>query len=191
MQEEHPTNPNAKATLEAALFSSAEPITLKEIADLAQLTKPQAVRLLEELKLEYITRQSGIEIISNEDAYSMRVRSDLDGKVSHLITETDMPQAMLKVLAIIAVEEPMIQSALVKLRGNRTYTYLDRLEEMELILRRKKGKTKEIYTTPKFRQYFHIEDPNKLITKGQLKLVEKEEPLEPPKEPEITKMKLK
>ncbi len=76
----------------------------------------------------------------------------------HLAPEADIPPAMLKTLAIIAYKQPVTQSKLVKERGNRIYAYVKKLREHELIEAKKKGRTKILTVTPKFREYFQIQD---------------------------------
>jgi segregation and condensation protein B len=76
-----------------------------------------------------------------------------------------MPKAMLKVLALIAYEQPIKQSYIVKIRGNRVYEYLKRLEDMEFIERLEEGHTRIITTTEKFKRYFRINDAKELVKK--------------------------
>lgn len=151
-----------KAIIEAALFISSEPVAVKKLLEITGLEKNDILQLLEELKLEFITRGSGIEIYSDENSYGMRIHGHIEESVLHLAPETDMPKAMLKTLALIAVEQPIKQSDLVKIRGNRTYDYIKKLLNLEFITATRQGHTKILETTPKFREYFRIDDVENL-----------------------------
>jgi segregation and condensation protein B len=79
-----------------------------------------------------------------------------------------MPKAMLKALALIAYEQPIKQSYVVKIRGNRVYDYMRKLEDLGLIERKAEGHTKILTTTAKFRQYFKINDEKELVKKTEV-----------------------
>jgi len=155
-----------KALIEAALFVAGERISLAELGELCGCADLKEVKTaVEELMGEYKARGSGIEIFKSGSGYGMGLRRDLEEKVVHLIPETDMPKAMLKTLALIAYEQPIKQSYVVKVRGNRAYYYIKRLAELEFIEGRQQGHTKLLSTTGKFNKYFHINDAKEIIRK--------------------------
>jgi segregation and condensation protein B len=78
----------------------------------------------------------------------------------------------LRVLAIIAYHQPIKQSDIVKVIGNRTYEYVKELEERGLIKVEKKSRTKTLSTTPHFEDYFGI---NKDQVRKEFEEMEKEE----------------
>jgi len=152
--------------VEAALFVAGGNLTAEKLAKLCGSLDVKAVKeLAEDLVREYQQRDGGIEAFKAGKAYGMRVKLEYEGCVTQLIPETDMPKAMLKTLAMIAYEQPIKQSYIVKLRGNRVYDYMKRLEDLEFIQRRDEGHTKIITTTPKFNQYFRINDAKELVKK--------------------------
>ena len=153
-----------KALIEAALFVAGERISLAELAKLSGSLNPAEVKeAVEALISEYSSRGSGIEIFKQGAGYGMRVRQDVEEKVLYLIPETDMPKAMLKCLALIAYEQPIKQSYIVKVRGNRSYYYIKRLEGLEFVESKHVGHTKLLSTTSKFNKYFRINDSKELI----------------------------
>ena len=147
-----------KSIAEAALFASGRLLPLHEISKLCGIDKKKARDLLAELMSEYSTRGSGIEIFEVDSGFGMRVVRRLEGKVMYLVPETDMPKSVLKTLALIVHEEPIKQSDLVKVRGNRVYAYIRKLRELDLIEAKKMGRTRILKTTAKFREYFSVED---------------------------------
>jgi segregation and condensation protein B len=145
----------AKAVIEAALFASGKTLTPKELADLSVLSEERARALADDLAGEYAARGSGIEIKSIGEGYSMQVRFGLAGRVlSFAPKEIEAP--LIRTLAIIAYKQPIKQSALVEIRGNKSYDHVKELVERGLINAEKFSRTKLLTTTPGFADYFGI-----------------------------------
>ncbi len=158
---------DVRRVIEAALFISGRILTLEEIARICELGNAGIIRQsLNELMEDYNSRNSGIEIYEYNGGYGMRIRSELEHSVMHLAPETEIPPAMLKTLALIAYEQPITQSKLVKERGTRVYRYVKKLREQELIDAKKEGRTKILTVTPKFREYFQVQDVKEFMDKG-------------------------
>ena len=155
-----------KAVVEAALFVSGTNLSAEKITKVACLEDVKIVReAADELVKEYKGREGGIEVFKTGKSYGMRIKPELEESVTSLIPEVEMPKAMLKTLALIAYEQPIKQSYVVKIRGNRMYEYLKRLEEMGFIKRAEEGHTKILSTTEKFKKYFKITDEKELVKK--------------------------
>jgi len=149
----------AKAVIEAALFASGRTLTPRELADLSGLSEERARALADDLATEYATRDSGIEIKSIGEGYSMQVRFGLAGRVlSFAPKEIEAP--LIRTLAIIAYKQPIKQSVLVEIRGNKSYDHVKELEERGLINAEKFSRTKLLTTTRGFADYFGISSCN-------------------------------
>ena len=145
----------AKAVIEAALFASGRSLTPRELADLSALSEERARGLADDLAEEYAARDSGIEIKSIGESYSMQVRFGLAGRVlSFAPKEIEAP--LIRTLAIIAYKQPIKQSHLVEIRGNKSYDHVKELEERGLINAEKFSRTKLLTTTRSFADYFGI-----------------------------------
>jgi len=159
-----------KPLLEAALFISGRALSIEELAKICSLGNVGAVRKsVEELQADYSAKNSSIEIYESDGRYGMRVNKDYEDRVMHLAPETDMPPAVLKTLALIAYEQPIKQSEVVKQRGNGAYKYIKKLQEAELIEAHKSSRTKILTVTTKFRDYFQINDLKQMIEKDDVK----------------------
>lgn len=144
-----------KAIIEAALFAAGKTLTVKELSDLADIGEEAANSLAEELSREYSERKSGIEIRAIEDRYVMQVRGGLAREVMAVAPkEIDAP--LIRTLAIIAYKQPIKQSYLAEIRGNKVYDHVKELERMGLISRARVGRTKVITTTKAFADYFGL-----------------------------------
>jgi len=149
----------AKAVIEAALFASGRTLTPRELANLSGLSEERARALAEDLAAEYIARDSGLEIKSIGEGYSMQVRFGLAGRVlSFAPKEIEAP--LIRTLAIIAYKQPIKQSVLVEIRGNKSYDHVKELEERGLIKAEKFSRTKLLTTTSGFADYFGISSAN-------------------------------
>jgi segregation and condensation protein B len=145
----------AKAVIEAALFASGRTLAPRELADLSGLSEERARILAEDLAAEYAARDSGLEIKGIGEGYSMQVRFGLAGRVlSFAPKEIEAP--LIRTLAIIAYKQPIKQSVLVEIRGNKSYDHVKELEERGLIKSEKFSRTKLLTTTSGFADYFGI-----------------------------------
>ncbi len=131
---------------------SHNPLSNEHLAEILKAPPGEIPRMIEELRAEYATR--GIEILQSPAGWMMHVKTELVEKVAHLSPYSDLPDGMLKSLALIVYKHPTTQSYLVKVQGNKVYNYIKKLEERGLIKTRKKGRTKEIFVTQDFENYF-------------------------------------
>lgn len=146
---------DAKAVVEAALFAAGRTLYRKELASLSGLPEENAAAVAEELSSEYASRGSGLEIRCVGDGYSMQVRSALAPKIISVAPkEIDAP--LIRTLAIIAYKQPVKQSELAEIRGNKSYAHVKELEQMGLISAVRQGRTKVITTTRAFADYFGL-----------------------------------
>ena len=142
-----------KRIIEAALFISARPLKLEELAKIAGIGSLGNVRdILEELRKEYNER--GIEIVETKEGWYMQVKNDILPLVAHLTPYADLSNGHKRTLALIAYKEPITQSSIVKIQGNKAYSYLKFLERKGLIKTEKVKRTKYVYLTKEFERYF-------------------------------------
>ena len=66
----------------------------------------------------------------------------------------DIPQRLLPAAALIAYHQPMSQSQLVDMLGQRAYDHVRELSNRGLIDRRRDGLTRRLTTTRRFAEYF-------------------------------------
>ena len=150
-----------KSLIEAALFVAGKGVSLKEIEKLTGLESKVVKDIVEQLLQEYSQRDSGILISQSENGFLMRIKPEFEEKLLFLFPEADLPKGVLKTLALIAYEQPIRQTVVVRLRGNRVYHYIHRLIELGFIRSRPEGRTCLLTTTDKFKEYFKIHDVRK------------------------------
>lgn len=152
------------AMIEATLFMAGRPMSLKELSESIGTTRKPALELVRALVLDYVARGSALEIFVDEgrDSAGMRVRNEFLPHVRDLSTLTDISDGERKTLAIVAFYQPIRQSEIIKIRGNRAYNQLKKLEGAGLVRAEPKGSTKILATTHKFTEYFGNMDMEKI-----------------------------
>ncbi len=144
-----------KALVEAALFMSSDPLTLKELSKISGITSEEKLKdIIEELKQDYEHPSKGFELALLGDTYHFRVKQDYIDKVAALTPHADLSGGMLRTLGLVALKQPVNQSYVVKVQGNKAYDYVKSLEKRGLIKTEKSGRTKIITTTKEFEKYF-------------------------------------
>jgi segregation and condensation protein B len=149
------------AVVEATLFAAGRPLSVGEIAEVTDLPARTVRTLAEGLVRDYSERAGGIEVKEFEDRFVMQVRSSVADRVSK-VGPKELEAPLLRTLAIIAYNQPIAQSELARLRGNKSYGHVKELEDLGLILAEKEGRTKIITTTKSFAEYFGLDfdDPD-------------------------------
>jgi segregation and condensation protein B len=144
-----------KRIIEAALFMSSKPLTAMELGKLVGIAAPGFVaNIVTELTQEYESRGSAIVIASDEGKYSMKVSGDYIGKVKDFAGQTEISKHALRTLAYIAKFEGMKKSKLANTLGSTIYQDVAELHGKGFISQQKAGRTKALFTTQKFKDYF-------------------------------------
>lgn len=146
-----------KKIIEAILFASGAEVDEKYLSKVLSKPAEYVEDLVRELKCDY--EDSAIEIISTNDKHMMQVKKNYVKYIKDLAPkEIDAP--LLRTLSVIAYRQPISQSNVVAIRGNKAYSHIKDLEKQGFIVTKAKGHTKVIETTDKLKEYFWIGDEN-------------------------------
>ena len=146
-------NPAKLALLEAVLFTTTDPLTLDELQKTLKIRRDEIEKMLAKLREKYSAPEHGFRL-SESGGYRLVVKEDFVERVSHLTPHADLSRGLLRTLSIIAYHEPVKQSDIVKVVGNRTYDYVKELEDRGLVRSERKSRTKMLSTTEHFEEYF-------------------------------------
>lgn len=155
---------NLKAKVEAVLFVTARAMQPLEIAELLDVREDEVESALLDLMFDYSSREGALEI-DDEDGYIIQVRAEhLD--IVEKLCPVDLKPPVLKTLTVIALKEPIRQSALKELRSN-AYEHVAELVEKGLVSRTKdrNGRSYNLKTTSKFAEYFKLKGDAKTLAK--------------------------
>jgi len=143
--------------VEAVLFVSARFLNIKELITLSDLNPIVIREVLAKLKEDYEKRDSAIKIIEKNGLWKMDVAPEYSGIVNKLATgSSEFSKAEQETLAIIAFKQPIKQSVLIKIRGNKAYDHIKRFADNGLIKKKKLGHTYELTLRDDFYDYFNI-----------------------------------
>lgn len=144
-----------KALVEAALFVSDKPLTVERLSKIVGINSVEKVKeLVIRLQADLKREDRGIELVDTPEGFELRVKPEYRERVAKLAPFADLSDGMMRTLAIIAAKQPIKQSLIVRYQGNKSYRYIELLEEKGLIKTEKFGRTKIIATTPDFEKYF-------------------------------------
>lgn len=158
----------SKKLVEAALFMSSRAMTAEEIAKITGVTPSNVRKLLDGLSKEYESEAKGVEIIRSLEGWHMRVKPDILPKVAHLTPYSDLKDGHKRTLALVAYKEPVKQSEVVHMQGNKAYAYIKFLRKKGLIKAEKEGRTSKLMVTKEFERYFGMEKARikEMLAKG-------------------------
>ena len=161
-----------KSRIEAVLFVAANPMSVKEIAQILNQEEVDIEEALLNLMFDYQSSDGALEI-DDENGYILQVKKEhLD--IVEKLCPVELRGAVLKTLSVIALKEPIRQTDLKELRGSTAYEHVAELIEKELISRTrdKNGRSYNLKTTPKFAEYFKLKGDTraleKLLEQGKL-----------------------
>ncbi|MFQ5909920.1 MAG: SMC-Scp complex subunit ScpB [Thermoplasmata archaeon] len=154
----------ARGIVEAALFSSSQPLRIAEIEERTGLAKDTIRRALKDLRERFDNSESAIEISRIGQGYIMKIKEEYSDEVLEF-SEPQIAQDVLKTASLIAYHQPIRQSDLKTLVGNRVYDHVKILRELGLIITRRKGTTYELVTSGAFSEYFGLPSSNREIVK--------------------------
>lgn len=150
--------------VEAALFIAGR---FLNIQDLIMLTDINPIMLKEVLtKLERKYSKSAIVIVNRNNSWKMDVGEKYTYMVNKLATgSTEFTKAEQETLAVIAYKQPIKQSVVIKIRGNKAYDHIAKFIELGLLQSKKAGHTNDLMLTEEFYEYFNVQKRN--ILKGE------------------------
>jgi len=150
-------NENLKK-IEAALFLSARFLSLNDLVMLTDINPLMLRELVEKLIEKYNSDQSAIEVVSKEDLWKMDVKQEYVSMINKLATgSAEFTKAEQETLAVIAYKQPVKQSVIIKIRGNKAYDHVKHFIDIGLLQAKRIGHTKELRLSDEFFEYFHLQ----------------------------------
>lgn len=159
----------ARATIEALIFSSSEPISSKTLSDIVGIHEHTVKQLLADLIEDKARNKSGIQIIEIANGYQFVTHPECAPyveKLQKVPRNVGLSQAAIETLAIVAYKQPITKAEIEALRGVSIDSALNTLVEKNLVEEagRKEAPGRPILyrTTKQFLKYFGLNDLNEL-----------------------------
>ena len=148
------SEPELTTILEAILFGAGRSMSLEELSEM--LGEPKGVILVGLTNLRKIVDQRdgcAMQLTDVSGRWIFEVRPELSSFLPESF-RADIPQRLLPAAALVAYHQPMPQSQLVDMLGQRAYDHVRDLADIGLIDRRRDGLTRRLTTTRRFAEYF-------------------------------------
>jgi len=166
--------------LEAIFFVSGRFLTMSELVALSDLNPVIIPGLIEKIQEKYSSEDSALEIVEKGGTFhssfegvererngmwKMDVKPDYTYLINKLATgSAEFSKAEQETLAIIAFKQPIKQSVIIKIRGNKAYDHIKKFKDLDLIKKKKQGHTHELSLSDDFYDYFNVgSEPNNLL----------------------------
>jgi segregation and condensation protein B len=144
--------------VEAALFISARFLNLQELVMLTDINPLMLRELIEKLILKYNKEESAIEIIVKDNMWKMDVRQEYVSMINKLATgSAEFTKSEQETLAVIAYKQPVKQSVIINIRGNKSYEHIRHFIDIGLVVSKRVGHTLELKLSDDFFEYFHLQ----------------------------------
>ncbi len=153
--------------VEAALFIAGKFLSVQELITLTDVNPIFLKKILADLQDKY--KNSGITIVQKDNSWKMDVSQDYTWMVNKLATgSSEFTKAEQETLAMIAYKQPMKQSVVIKIRGNKAYDHIKKFVELGLLNKKRIGHTAELTLAETFYEYFHVNKGDKIENGIQL-----------------------
>lgn len=126
----------AEAAIEAILFASGEPVTLDRIAQVLEIDRPTASKIIGNLSERKNSGNSGTKIIRTETSYQMVARPEFGPyvrKALEIRRNTPLSPAAMEALAIVAYNQPVTKGYIEQVRGVDCSSILNNLVSKNLV----------------------------------------------------------
>ncbi|MCA9459886.1 MAG: SMC-Scp complex subunit ScpB, partial [Nanoarchaeota archaeon] len=141
-----------KLNVEAILFSYGDWIASSEIMNILGLdSELELNKILNEIEEKYDAEIYSFKVECDvESRWRMVLKEEFEDIVSGVISNVEIPQAVLKVLSVIAYEQPVTKTRLSEILGKYVKTEVDYLFKNGFLSYEKKGIGKYYRVTKKF-----------------------------------------
>jgi segregation and condensation protein B len=153
-----------KAKIEGLLFVSGEPISLKRLAELLEMTEDAVKKIMEEMQAEMAKPDNGICLLKVAGGYQLGTKAELSATIEKLaqVSENRLSMAAMETLSIVAFRQPITKQEIEAIRGVKIDRVLNRLLDMGLVkeIGRKQvlGRPILYATTDEFLSCFGLDD---------------------------------
>jgi segregation and condensation protein B len=150
--------------IEAALLISGKFLSIQELISYTDLNPIIIKELLERLQDKYEKNNSAVELIQKNNSWKMDVKQEYSNIINKFATGTsEFTKAEQETLAIIAYKQPIKQSVIIKIRGNKAYDHIKKFNDLQLLKKKRQGHTWELSLADDFYDYFSVSENNNFL----------------------------
>lgn len=144
-----------QAIVEAVLFSAGKALGVEDIVRLTGLDADRVKAHLRKLAKDYDARESAVEVTPIGTKWTMQIRAEYTER-ARTFAPPEIDRDLLKTAALIAYHQPLLQSDLFDMIGEKVYEHTQALERVGLINRKPSGRSLSLTTTRYFAEFFGL-----------------------------------
>jgi len=153
--------------LEAVFFVSGRFLSMADLISLSDLNPIIITDLIGQLKEKYDKEDSALQIVEKSGLWKMDVKPEYSWIINRLATgSSEFSKAEQETLAIIAYKQPIKQSVIIKIRGNKAYDHVSKFVKLGLLKKKRVGHTNELSLSEEFYDYFNVRDERNVFEQG-------------------------
>lgn len=124
-----------KKHIEALLFASGNPISVKKIAQLIEVSEEHIELLIDQLIMEMTADDRGLMIVKVAAGYQLCTKPELSAVVKKLaqVQDAKLSLAAMETLSIVAFKQPITKLEIEHIRGVKVDKVLTKLLERQMI----------------------------------------------------------
>ncbi|MCD7863571.1 MAG: SMC-Scp complex subunit ScpB [Lachnospiraceae bacterium] len=126
----------AKAAIEAILFTIGDSVEIARLAQATGLDKRDVTSLLKKLQSEYQERKSGLQLVFLDDAVQLGTRPEYYESIIQIARtpkKVTLSETVLETMSIVAYKQPVTRMEIEKIRGVSCDHAINKLLEYDLI----------------------------------------------------------
>jgi segregation and condensation protein B len=146
----------AQNLVEAALFVSGRFLSIQELIALTDVNPIMIREVLNRLDKKH--KNSAIALVCRNNAWKMDVTQKYHFLINKLATgNAEFTKAEQETLAVIAYKQPIKQSVVIKIRGNKSYDHIKKFKDLGLVIAKPDGHTLVLSLSEEFYEYFNVQ----------------------------------
>ena len=146
--------------VEATLFIAGRFLTLQELIMLTDVNPIMLKEILRQLEKKYSI--GVLRLVNRNNSWKMDVTEKYYYLINKLATgSAEFTKAEQETLAIIAYKQPVKQSIIIKIRGNKSYDHIKKFRQLNLVIAKRVGHTLDLSLSEEFYKYFNVTQPTK------------------------------
>ena len=149
-----------RGIVEAALYSAGRALTVDDLVRVTGFDEVVVKDHLRALVRDYKKRDSAIEVTQIGTRWTMQIRREYTER-ARTFAPPEIDRDLLKTAALIAYHQPILQSDLFDMIGEKVYEHTKALEDLKLISRKPSGHSLELTTTRYFAEFFGLKTTNR------------------------------
>ena len=146
---------DSEEKVEAALFIAGRYLNFQELIILTDINPIMLKEILHRLEKKY--SHGVLHLINRSNSWKMDVTEKYHYLINKLATgSAEFTKAEQETLAIIAYKQPIKQSVIIKIRGNKSSDHIKKFRQLGLVTAKRESHTLILNLSEKFYEYFNV-----------------------------------